>query len=152
MTTDGHTIPNYMAIFWWLLALTILEVGWALQFHNSAKLLLAGGIVAFAIIKAVLVALYFMHLKFERRTMGILFASTLILGMITTHSPEVLNLVLVDFKGGATFPGLDRIRHVSAIITNLADEAHLVARMRDDIDLVTGMTPYSGVPVSLHPA
>jgi cytochrome c oxidase subunit 4 len=82
MTTDGHTIPNYMAIFWWLLALTILEVGWALQFHNSAKLLLAGGIVAFAIIKAVLVALYFMHLKFERRTMGILFASTLILGMI----------------------------------------------------------------------
>ena len=59
------------------------------------------------------------------------FLRTLILGMITTHPPEVLNLVLVDFKGGATFPGLDRIRHVSAIITNLADEAHLVARMRD---------------------
>ena len=82
MTTDGHTIPNYMAIFWWLLALTILEIGWALQFHHSAKWLLAGGIVAFAVIKAVLVAMYFMHLKFERRTMGILFASTLILGMI----------------------------------------------------------------------
>ena len=44
------------------------------------------------------------------------------------------------------------MRHVSAIITNLADEAHLVARMRDDIDLVTGMTRYCGVPVSLHPA
>jgi cytochrome c oxidase subunit 4 len=82
MTTDGHTIPNYMAIFWWLLGLTILEVGWALVFHQSAKLLLAGGIVAFAVIKACLVAMYFMHLKFERRTMGILFASTLILGMI----------------------------------------------------------------------
>jgi hypothetical protein len=26
--------------------------------------------------------MYFMHLKFERRTMGILFASTLILGAI----------------------------------------------------------------------
>jgi S-DNA-T family DNA segregation ATPase FtsK/SpoIIIE len=59
------------------------------------------------------------------------FLRTLILGMIAAHPPEVLNLVLVDFKGGATFLGLDRVRHVSAIITNLADEAHLVARMQD---------------------
>ncbi|MDD7942875.1 hypothetical protein PHK61_31130 [Actinomycetospora lutea] len=28
---------------------------------------------------------------------------TLVLGLITTHSSEALNLVLVDFKGGATF-------------------------------------------------
>lgn len=59
------------------------------------------------------------------------FLRTLILGMIAAHPPEVLNLVLVDFKGGATFLGLDRVRHVSAIITNLTDEAHLVARMQD---------------------
>lgn len=59
------------------------------------------------------------------------FLRTLILGMVATHPPEVLNLVLVDFKGGATFLGLDGVRHVSAIITNLADEAHLVARMQD---------------------
>ena len=81
MTTDGHAIPNYMAIFWWLLGLTIAEIGWAVMPHHS-ELVLAGGIVALAIVKAVLVAMYFMHLKFERRTMGILFASTLILGMI----------------------------------------------------------------------
>ncbi|MGE2718215.1 type VII secretion protein EccCa [Mycolicibacterium celeriflavum] len=56
---------------------------------------------------------------------------TLVLGMIATHSPDVLNLVLVDFKGGATFLGMDRARHVAAVITNLADEAHLVARMND---------------------
>lgn len=56
---------------------------------------------------------------------------TLVLGMIATHPPDVLNLVLVDFKGGATFLGLDRARHVAAVITNLADEAHLVARMND---------------------
>jgi len=49
---------------------------------DRSELVLAGGIVALAIVKAVLVALYFMHLKFERRTMGILFASTLILGVI----------------------------------------------------------------------
>ena len=81
MTTDGHTIPNYMASFWWLLGLTIAEIGWAVMPHHS-ELVLAGGIVALAIVKAVLVAMYFMHLKFERRTMGMLFASTLILGMI----------------------------------------------------------------------
>jgi cytochrome c oxidase subunit 4 len=81
MTTDTHSVPNYMAIFWWLLALTIGEIGWAVLPHHS-ELVLAAGIVALAIVKAVLVALYFMHLKFERRTMGILFASTLILGAI----------------------------------------------------------------------
>ena len=59
------------------------------------------------------------------------FLRTLVLGMIATHSPDDLNLVLVDFKGGATFLGLDTVNHVSAVITNLADEAPLVARMRD---------------------
>ena len=59
------------------------------------------------------------------------FLRTLVLGMIAAHPPDVVNLVLVDFKGGATFLGLDRVRHVSAIITNLSDEAHLVARMQD---------------------
>jgi len=59
------------------------------------------------------------------------FLRTLVLGMITAHPPDVLNLVLVDFKGGATFLGFERARHVSAIITNLADEAPLVSRMHD---------------------
>ncbi len=59
------------------------------------------------------------------------FLRTLALGMIATHSPEVLNLVLVDFKGGATFLGMEKARHVSAVITNLADEAALVSRMRE---------------------
>ncbi|OBK73184.1 type VII secretion protein EccCb [Mycobacterium sp. 1164985.4] len=56
---------------------------------------------------------------------------TLVLGMIAMHPPEVLNLVLVDFKGGATFLGMERARHVAAVITNLAGEVHLVARMSD---------------------
>ena len=50
--------------------------------------------------------------------------------MITAHPPDVLNLVLVDFKGGATFLGLERVPHVAALITNLAEEAHLVLRMK----------------------
>ncbi len=59
------------------------------------------------------------------------FLRTLTLGMIAAHPPDALNLVLVDFKGGATFLGLERAPHVAAVITNLAEEAHLVARMRD---------------------
>ena len=32
---------------------------------------------------------------------------TLVLSLAMTHSSEMLNFVLVDFKGGATFLGLD---------------------------------------------
>jgi S-DNA-T family DNA segregation ATPase FtsK/SpoIIIE len=56
---------------------------------------------------------------------------TLVLAMAITHSSEVLNFVLVDFKGGATFLGLDGLPHTSAVITNLADEASMVQRMQD---------------------
>ncbi|WP_308250792.1 type VII secretion protein EccCa [Nonomuraea rhizosphaerae] len=56
---------------------------------------------------------------------------TLVLAMAITHSSEVLNFVLVDFKGGATFLGLDTLPHVSAVITNLEDELPLVDRMHD---------------------
>jgi S-DNA-T family DNA segregation ATPase FtsK/SpoIIIE len=56
---------------------------------------------------------------------------TLVLTLALTHSSEVLNFVLVDFKGGATFLGLDTLPHTSAVITNLADEVALVARMQD---------------------
>jgi S-DNA-T family DNA segregation ATPase FtsK/SpoIIIE len=55
---------------------------------------------------------------------------TLVLALAATHSSETLNFVLVDFKGGATFAGLDRLPHVSATITNLADAAGMVDRMR----------------------
>jgi ESX secretion system protein EccC len=59
---------------------------------------------------------------------------TLVLGLALTHPSDVLNFVLVDFKGGATFLGLDRLTHVSAVITNLADELPLVDRMRDALN------------------
>ena len=53
------------------------------------------------------------------------------LGLALTHSPEQLNMVLVDFKGGATFAGMSEMPHVSAVITNLAQELTLVDRMQD---------------------
>lgn len=59
------------------------------------------------------------------------FLRTLVLALIATHSPDELNLVLVDFKGGATFLNLDRSRHVAALITNLEQELAMVDRMAD---------------------
>jgi S-DNA-T family DNA segregation ATPase FtsK/SpoIIIE len=56
---------------------------------------------------------------------------TLVLGLAMTHSPETLNLVLVDFKGGATFAGMADLPHVSALITNLEQEITLVDRMQE---------------------
>ena len=56
---------------------------------------------------------------------------TVVAGMIARHSSDELNLVLIDFKGGATFLGLEGLPHVAAVITNLAAEAHLVARAKE---------------------
>ncbi|RMI29786.1 type VII secretion protein EccCa [Streptomyces triticirhizae] len=56
---------------------------------------------------------------------------TLVLGMAATHPSEQLNLVLVDFKGGATFAGLSQLPHVAAVITNLEDDLALVDRMEE---------------------
>ncbi|MGL6234625.1 MAG: type VII secretion protein EccCa [Segniliparus sp.] len=61
------------------------------------------------------------------------FLRTLVLSMIITHSADSLNLVLVDFKGGATFLGLDGAPQVAAVITNLEEEGDLVDRMGDAI-------------------
>lgn len=59
------------------------------------------------------------------------FLRTLVVALTVTHSPTELNLILVDFKGGATFLGLDQVPHVAAVITNLEQELEMVDRMRD---------------------
>ncbi|MEV5961948.1 type VII secretion protein EccCa [Kribbella sp. NPDC051952] len=59
---------------------------------------------------------------------------TLVLALAITHPPRSLNFALIDFKGGATFTRLDKLPHTSAVITNLAEELHLVDRMTDAIN------------------
>jgi cytochrome c oxidase subunit 4 len=76
-----HVQPNYMAIFWWLFGLTVGEVCFSV-FTHPPRAILMSVLVGLAIVKATLVALFFMHLKFERKTLGIIVASTLILGAI----------------------------------------------------------------------
>ena len=77
-----HKVPNYMAIFWWLAGLTVVEVGYSTLLPHQHKAALIIGLVGFAAVKASLVALYFMHLRFERRSLGLIVSSTLILGCI----------------------------------------------------------------------
>ena len=80
--TATHAHPSYMAIFWWLAGFTVVEVGYSSILPHRHKAMLIIGLVGFATIKAALVALYFMHLRFERKSLGIIVASTLILGVI----------------------------------------------------------------------
>lgn len=74
---QAHKQPNYIAIFWWLLALTILEV--AVIFTPMARMIIAILLVGMALSKACLVAMYFMHLKFERRILGLIAMAPLLL-------------------------------------------------------------------------
>jgi DNA segregation ATPase FtsK/SpoIIIE-like protein len=52
---------------------------------------------------------------------------SLIASMTVTYAPSVLNFVLVDYKGGGAFKGLEKFPHVVDIITNLQSDG--VTRM-----------------------
>ncbi|WP_249188029.1 type VII secretion protein EccCa [Nocardiopsis sp. MG754419] len=56
---------------------------------------------------------------------------TLVASLVINHPPEQLALLLVDFKGGATFADTDRLPHSAGLITNLADDDGLVERFRE---------------------
>ena len=90
---QAHTQPNYIAIFWWLLALTILEV--AVIFAPLARVLIGILLVGMALSKASLVAMYFMHLKFERTTLGLIAMTPLLLCVLLAFA------LLPDLSGTA---------------------------------------------------
>lgn len=54
---------------------------------------------------------------------------TIVTSLAVTHPPHLLNFVLVDFKGGASFADLAVLPHVAGMITNLQSDASLVDRM-----------------------
>lgn len=75
---QGHPEPNYMAVFYWLAALTAVEVG-VTFLPGISKFAIALILIVLAFTKAALVALYFMHLKFERGTLAVVAVTPVIL-------------------------------------------------------------------------
>jgi cytochrome c oxidase subunit 4 len=75
-----HKHPNYMAIFWYLAILTALELAVIfLPFGKFANGVLLCGL---ALGKATLVAMYFMHLRFETRTLGMIAVTPLVIATL----------------------------------------------------------------------
>jgi cytochrome c oxidase subunit 4 len=72
-----HEEPNYMGVFVWLVILTVLEL--AVVYMPLTKMVIAVLLISLAVSKAALVALYFMHLKFERVTLGLVALSPFVL-------------------------------------------------------------------------
>ena len=80
MATGEHKHPNYMAIFWYLAVLTVLEI--AVIFMGLPKFTVGVLLCAMALAKASLVAMYFMHLKFEARTLGMVAITPLLIATL----------------------------------------------------------------------
>ena len=74
---DTHVEPNYMKIFWWLLALTIVEVG--ITYTHVPKWSMVTALILMALLKAFLVAWNFMHLRFEKTTLIVIIGVPLLL-------------------------------------------------------------------------
>ena len=75
--TDSHGEANYMRVFYWLSGLTVVEIG--VIYMPLAKLTIGVMLVSMALAKAWLVAMYFMHLKYEKRTLGMVALTPLVL-------------------------------------------------------------------------
>ena len=78
--SHGPGIPTFAKVWVALLAMTAIEV--FLAYMQTPMMIMLTVLLGLSVIKAALIIAYFMHLKFERRLLGILFASTLILGLI----------------------------------------------------------------------
>ena len=79
---DSHAKhgPSYMTIFWYLAILTVVEI--AVIFLPIAKMAIAVMLISLATAKAAMVALYFMHLRLEVKTLGYIALTPVLIGML----------------------------------------------------------------------
>ncbi|MHC4954472.1 MAG: cytochrome C oxidase subunit IV family protein [Planctomycetota bacterium] len=82
---------TYYKIFAWLTFWTLLELGWADWFATKTALLLIG-LSIMAGIKASMVGLYYMHLKWETKPIWLIIAFPIVLCiiMIAGLSPDAI--------------------------------------------------------------
>jgi len=77
---EGHASPNYWLIWLYLFILTATEI--AVIFTPIVRLLVVIALVSLALAKVTLVAAYFMHLRFEVRTLSLIALTPLFLGAV----------------------------------------------------------------------
>ena len=82
MAEQEHSHPPYILIWVVLLVLTLAEVARSLYMTNISKVWLGVGLILMALWKAVLVAMYYMHLRYEPARLWILAVSPLPLAFI----------------------------------------------------------------------
>lgn len=91
-TTYLRKHPNYLGVFWLLAALTAVEVGVTYLPLPRIPVLLP-----IAIAKASLVAMYYMHLKFDRPIyrniflIGVAMGILLIISLTVIYAPQLLD-------------------------------------------------------------
>jgi cytochrome c oxidase subunit 4 len=79
-----HEEPNYMAVFIALAILTVVEIG--VVYAPIPKWAIGASLVILAFAKAILVAAYFMHLKFENKTLAVIAGTPIILCVMLMFS------------------------------------------------------------------
>ncbi|HVR74234.1 MAG TPA: cytochrome C oxidase subunit IV family protein [Planctomycetota bacterium] len=85
--TEGHKHPNYIGIWVVLIILTVVELlvaqlpHWMEGTQNILRTTIIL-LVGLALAKAALVGLYFMHLRFERRTFVLIVTAPLVLALV----------------------------------------------------------------------
>lgn len=80
MTRAATKSNNYITIFGWLLVLTVVEIG--LTYLPLARNVMVSLLVGSAVVKALLVALYFMHLRSEVRLIISILIVSMLLGAV----------------------------------------------------------------------
>lgn len=97
-TGHEHVAGSKGVFFWvwgWLLAITGLEV--ILSYQHFALKMMLGLLMSLSIIKASLIIAYFMHLRYERRSLVLTLipALILIIALMFVVFPDSLRLYLM---------------------------------------------------------
>ncbi len=93
MTTDAKShssIKGYLLVFFWLTVFTGIEI--AMTKFGWSRPMLATGLIATALVKASLVAYFFMHLRFEGKVIYfmILFPGAIAILFILLLFPDIV--------------------------------------------------------------
>lgn len=83
----------YVVTWFWLLVITMLELGVVLA--HVPRVLLAISLITMALMKAALIVAYFMHLRYERLSLVYAVVTPLFLGFILFFflAPDALNVL-----------------------------------------------------------